>query len=192
MTLIFFTAPRIGIPKTNFHAVFEVSAGFFIGPGIFRASACAAAAKKLAEQIAETCAAGAAKIESAEINLAALRLTLRAARRRAGALIRIKSVLVVHLALFRIGKNVVRFLNLLEFFFGRFVAGIQIGMILAREFTIGLPNFLKRRFLGDAKRLVIILFGSGRHDFPFARGKKYLPARSRGDLQIRPAGVQFV
>ena len=112
------------------------------------------AAKYLAEEIAEARSASAAraastaKIESAEIEMNVFRrpaaaVTISSARRRSSALPRrVETELVVHLAFLGVRKNFVGFLNLLEFFFGGFVAGIQVRMIFAREFSVRRANFL--------------------------------------------------
>ena len=121
------------------------------------------AAEKLAEEIAgnsfhrrqRLCAraSGATKIKSAEIevNIFGRRAAISCARTwsaaRAG---NVESKLVVHLPFFRVGKNFVGFLNLLEFFFGGFVAGIQVGMIFASELPVCRANVFHARFARDA------------------------------------------
>jgi len=91
-------------------------------------------------------------------------------RRRSTALrevIAIKSVLVVHLALFGVRKYVIRFLQLLEFFFGRFVAGIQIGMVFARKLAKRSANVLAAGLLRHPEQFVIIGFSCRCHDYIF-------------------------
>ncbi len=136
-----------GVPEVDFDLVFEVAAGLVFG---FRAAA-PPAAEKLAEEIAKTCVAAlraraAAKIKAAKIEIdvfSALLVSGPGTARR--NIVAVKAVLVIHLALFCIGKNVVRFLQLLEFFFGGFVAGIQVGMVLAREFAESSANVFRAR-----------------------------------------------
>jgi hypothetical protein len=70
----------------------------------------------------------------------------------------LEAELIVHLPFFCVGENVVGFLDLLEFFFGGFVAGIQVRMIFARKLPIGRPDFLLRRLARDAEEVVVILF----------------------------------
>ena len=57
---------------------------------------------------------------------------------------RVETELVVHLALLGVGKNFVGFLDLLELFLGGLVAGIQVGMIFARELAVGGANVFHR------------------------------------------------
>ena len=84
----------------------------------------------------------AAEIESAEIELHA-----RAGifRRHGPAPLGVETELVVRLPLLRIRQNVVRFLDLLEFFFRGFIAGIQVGVILARQLPVGLREYPSAR-----------------------------------------------
>ena len=147
--------PAHRIPEADAHLIFEVGAGLNL-----LALRSAASLKKLAEQIAKAGAARAAKIEPAEINTIAGRLF----RRRGAAAFGVKAKLVVHLALLGVGENVVGFLNLLELFFGGFVAGVQVRVVLARH----LPDRPWRISFGDAWRatpseFVIVLFGCGGH-----------------------------
>jgi hypothetical protein len=79
------------------------------------------------------------------------------------AVFRIEAVLVVHLLLLRVAQDVVRFLKLLEAVFRRFVAGVQVGMVLAREPPVGLADVLRAGIAADPESLVIILLLSGRH-----------------------------
>ncbi len=141
-----------GIPKVDFDLIFEVAAGLMLR---FFGSA-AAAREKLAEEIAETRGAAlraraAAEIKAAKIKIDAFAVLLRSASRPAGRnVVAVKAVLVVHLTLLRIGEDVVGFLQLLEFFFGGFVAGIQVGMVFAREFAESSANVFRAGFLRDA------------------------------------------
>jgi hypothetical protein len=59
-----------------------------------------------------------------------------------GNVVGIETVLIVHLALLGIAQDVVGFLNLLEALLGGFVAGIQIGMILARQLAVSLADLV--------------------------------------------------
>src|SRR5215472_10823005 len=112
------------VPEIDFELILERAAffGFFFG-----CAAPAAAAKELAEQIAEAGAAGAAgspaEIETAEIKVDVARSAARAGAVVArGRVVAVEAVLVIHLALLGVGENVVGFLQLFEFLFGRFVA----------------------------------------------------------------------
>src|SRR6185437_7410747 len=50
------------------------------------------------------------------------------------------------------------FLNLLELFFGRFVARVQIGVILARELAVSCANILHACLARHSEQFVIIGF----------------------------------
>jgi hypothetical protein len=147
----FFDGAADGVPKIDFDLIFEVAAGLMFG--FFTATA--ATTEKLAEEIAETRAAAlraraAAKIKAAKIKIHAFAVLLVSAPGTAGRdVVAVKAVLVVHLAFFRVGENVVGFLQLLEFLFGGFVARIQVGMVLAREFAKSCADVLRAGFLRD-------------------------------------------
>src|SRR5208282_2443274 len=105
-------------------------------------------------------ASSAAEIKAAEIEMNVLgRNVVFAARRNATGTGRVEAELVIHLALLRVRKDFVGFLNLLELFLRRFVAGIQVRVILAGELSVSLADFLERRLARNAEQLVIILFG---------------------------------
>ena len=99
----------------------------------------AATAKKLTEEVAETRSPArrpgcAAKIKPAKIKVhAGLLGALSSGIAPWRQILAVEAVLVVHLALFRIGKHIVGFLDLLELFFRRFVAWIQVRVIFARQ-----------------------------------------------------------
>jgi hypothetical protein len=57
-------------------------------------------------------------------------------------LVRVKSVLVVHLALLRVTKNLIGFQDVLEALFGGFVTRIQIWMVLTRQFLVRFPDIV--------------------------------------------------
>ena len=59
------------------------------------------------------------------------------------AVFRIVADLIVHLLLLRIAQDVVGFLDLLETILGGFVAGIEIGMMLARKLTVRLADVVR-------------------------------------------------
>src|ERR1700674_762752 len=136
-----------GIPEIDLHLVLEVSTRLMLR---FHAAGAASALEKLAEQIAEAgttaCRArAAAKIKSTEIKID-VRSPSIGARSTWTAwwnIVAVEAVLVVHLPLLRVGQHVVGFLQLLEFFFRGFVAGIQVGMILARQLAKCRTNILR-------------------------------------------------
>src|ERR1700732_676380 len=115
-----------------------------------------AAAEELAEQIAEAgSGAPSPEIESAEIEMhvAGVRSLGHSA-----STWRFKAELIVHLAFFGVGEDVVSFLHLLELFFRGFIAGIQVGMIFSRELPVSLTDFLLGRLARDAEQIVVVLF----------------------------------
>ena len=117
-----------------------------------------AAAEELAEQIAEAGSGAPSpspEIESAEIEMHVA--GVRSLGHSAGAW-RFEAELIVHLAFFGVGKDVVSFLHLLELFFRGFIAGIQVGMIFSRELSVSLTDFLLRRLARDAQQIVVVLF----------------------------------
>src|SRR5579862_8356201 len=63
---------------------------------------------------------------------------------------------VVLLAFFFVAEDVVGVLNLLEARFGLLVAGIAIGMMLARQFAIRLFDFVVRGVFGYAQDFIVI------------------------------------
>ena len=163
-----------GLPEIHVQAVFQV--GAFFGSAR-RLGAAAPTAEELAEDVAKRARSGVVlsgraaralvhvlrEIESAEAH-ARLRSRARPASRTTGRnVIGIKSVLIVDLPLLRIAQNVVGFLNFLEALFGRFVAGIQVGMILARQPAIRLANLVFFGVARHSQRLVVIVFAGGRH-----------------------------
>src|SRR6185436_9452024 len=78
------------------------------------------------------------------------------ARRRL-ALVPVGAQRVVLLSLVRIAKNFVRFVDLLETFFGFLFVLRHIRMVLARQFAKGFPNFILARAARYPETLVIIL-----------------------------------
>ena len=68
------------------------------------------------------------------------------------------TVLVVLGALFRVGKHLVRLIDLLEFFFRFLIVGIDVGMVFTCERTIRLFDICGSRILGYAQHFIIISF----------------------------------
>src|SRR5579863_3227780 len=134
------------LPKVDVETVFKIRS-------LFRTAArslATPAAEELAEDVAE--GSGAArtgfaamiiidvigKIEATEthprvITRARARSSARATRRN---VVGIKAVLIVDLPLLGIAQNVVGFLDFLEALLGGFIAGVQVGMILARKLAV--------------------------------------------------------
>src|SRR6185369_12338635 len=76
--------------------------------------------------------------------------------------VRVKSQLVVNLALLGIAQDVVRFRDGLELLLGRLVPGIKVRMIFPRELAERLANFFRRRALLYSQ-LSVIVFVLVRH-----------------------------
>src|SRR4029077_15651664 len=92
-----------------------------------------------------------------------MRALLLLFRRSGRSALGVEAKLIVHLPLFGVGENVVGFLNLLEFLFSGFIAGIQVRMIFAGKLSIGLANLFLSGLARHAQQFVIILFGCCRH-----------------------------
>ena len=173
----FFTVPRTASQKSIWIPYSRSEPGSSWGPPLRLSPA-----KELAEEIPEVCAARAAEIESAKIEVSA-RVLLR---RDGASAFGIEAKLIVHLPFFGIRKDVVGFLNLLEFFFRGFVAGVQVRMILAGQLPIGLANLFLAGFAANAQKFVIILFGCGRHN-----SDSLAACEAAIRLKLRPTGVEF-
>ena len=150
----------------------------------FHSGVGASAAEKLAEEITEAgptaCSARSAKIKSPKIKIyigAGLPLRTRVAAGR--QIFAVEAILVVHLPLLGVGEHVIGFLQLLEFLFCGFVAGIQIGVIFARQLAKRCANIFRARLARHSQQFVIILFCSRRHGLRqfrrefFCRGTNY-------------------
>ena len=82
-----------------------------------------------------------------------------AAARRTAAEVRVHArvaELIVAGLLLLVGEDLIRLVQLLELGFGVLVAGMQIGVILLRQLTVCLFDFILRRIAGDAHDLIII------------------------------------
>ena len=99
------------------------------------------------------------KIEPAEVRAARRRFRARAGK----SVLRIEADLIVHLPLLGIAQHVVRFLNVLETLLGRFVAGVQIGVIFTGEFPVRLADLLDGGVPRHAERFVVVVLGGGSH-----------------------------
>ena len=73
--------------------------------------------------------------------------------------VRVEAVLVVHLALARLVEHIVSFLHALEALFRRFVAGVEVGVVFAGQFSVGLTQFLGGGLFVEAQRFVIVVRG---------------------------------
>ena len=68
------------------------------------------------------------------------------------------AVLVIALALFRVGEHLVGLVGLFELGLGVFVAGIQVGMVFLGQLAVGLFDFIVRGGAVYAQHLVIVSF----------------------------------
>src|SRR4029077_11999808 len=134
--------PAHCIPEINLDLILKVAAGFLLR--LDNTAAPATASEKLTEQIAEAARASAfasraAKVESAKVKIHRGVVIASAMRRRRARIeiVAVEPVLIVHLPLLGIGEDVVRFLQLLEFFFRGFVPRIQVRVIFAVQFAKG-------------------------------------------------------
>ena len=66
------------------------------------------------------------------------------------------TVLVVFLSFLRVAQHLVGFVDLLEFFMGFLVIGIEIGVVFSSQFAVGGAYLFLRRIFGNAQGLVII------------------------------------
>src|SRR2546429_2086280 len=156
-----------GIPEIDLDLVFQVATGFVLR---LAPRASASTAKKLAEEIAEARSAArraraTAKIKSAKIKVDVLLLAVAVCSTRPARwkVVTVEPVLVVHLPLLGIGENIVGFLQLLEFFFRGFVAGVQIRVILPRQLAKRRTDISGVGLARHSQQFVIILFCCRRH-----------------------------
>ena len=77
--------------------------------------------------------------------------------RRGIDVVGVKPDLIVNLALLGIAQDIVGFGQRLELLFRNLVAGIDVGMILARELAKGLANIVRRGRLLHAENFVVVL-----------------------------------
>src|SRR5262249_33975796 len=83
-------------------------------------------------------------------------LTPIGGRREIRAVFPVCAELIILLPLFGIAEYLVGFLNLFKLLFGLFVVGIQIRMVLAREFPVRFLNLVFLCGTGNSKDFVII------------------------------------
>ena len=112
-----------------------------------RPRAAEAAAEKAAEDVAEV-----AEVEAARAVGSAAR-TRAVARVHAG-----KAELVVARLLLGIGEHLVGLVDLLELLLGFLVAGVHVGVVLARQLFVCFFDLFLGSALGDAEDLIIVSF----------------------------------
>ena len=107
-----------------------------------------------------------------------------------------KAELVVALALFRVGQDLVGLVDLLEFFLGGLVAGVVVRVVFQRQLTVGLLDLLVRGCLGYPQDLVIVTFFLCHFHSPLAascaglKTGKCRPGKPER-LCLYPAGVRL-
>src|SRR5262249_26078714 len=81
------------------------------------------------------------------------------ARRRGeiSARLPVLAELVVALTLLRIGEDGIGLPNIFEFLFRSCVAGVDVRVILARQLTVGLLDFVRRRGARNTQGLIVVL-----------------------------------
>ena len=87
-----------------------------------------------------------------------------------------RAVEVVLLLFFRVLQRLVRLVDLLELLLGRLVAGVEVGVVLAGQFAVGLFYVVDAGVLADAEYLVVIF-----HKKNFTPGAKKINTVMRGD-----------
>src|SRR5262249_13230222 len=103
------------------------------------------------------------------------------------AAIGVEAELIVHLALFGVAENVEGFLDVFEFFFGGFVAGVDVGVVFAGELLVGTADLVGRGLSRDGSGFVISVLG-GRHKKLSAISYR-LSAKTAGAGFARPGGT---
>ena len=155
------TAP-VGVLERNLHLGFRILAASTPGARALTAAitlACrSCAAKKGLKKIAEASSTEhAAEVVELHVHASPARR-----RRELGAVLPVRPELIITFALLRVGKNLVRLVDLLKSVFGYLVARIDIWMILAGKLTISLTNLCIRGVALNAEQLVVI-FERDRH-----------------------------
>src|SRR5690606_23112992 len=136
-----------------------------------------AAAEKLVEDAATTAEDIAEDIERIVESTASAATTCTAHPR----IERIMAVLIVGGAFLRVAQRFISFPKFFEFFLGRFIAGILIGVIFNCEFAVRFFNFLSVCVSLDAEDFVVIAFG---HLI-----KKSKPRNNFRNLNVRRLGA---
>lgn len=131
--------------ECDFKRITHVGAAEHLGTA--SASAAGTAAENFGEDVAEVAESALSLTESAESAEAA-----RCVRIHAGL-----AVAVVGGALLRIAQNRISLTDLFKLFFGLLVAVVAVGMVLHRQTSIRLFDFIVARITRNAKYLVIIL-----------------------------------
>src|ERR1035441_729856 len=165
-----------GLPEVDVHDVLEVAALFGFGVG-----GLAASAKELRKDVAEAAGAGVGRsgtmagaagragigeIETAKIEMRAVRLASRTALPGGGSTVfGVEAELVVHGTLLGVAEYVVGFLDVLEAVLGGLVTGVEVRVVLTSQLAIGLADLLRVGFARYAEGFVVVVLGS-RHRFP--------------------------
>ena len=158
-------AARTAAVRTLLDAVdadlfFAAEGRFLKADGNARAQALAALRRigvcpRAAEAPAEKAAEDVAKVAEVEPARAVSAATGTCAVIRVDAR---KAELVIARLLVRVTQNLVRLVDLLELLLGFLVAGVHVGVILARELFVCFFDLFFRSALGNAEHLVIVSF----------------------------------
>ena len=139
-----------GFLKGQHHAGLNIVAfARGVGPGT---GAPAAKTAKAAETAAEQVAENIAKVHAAKPGPAETAAVF-------GGIVRVhagKTKLVVPFALFRVGEDVVRLVDLLKLFLCGFIAGVQVRVVLFGELAVGALDFGVACIFADTQHLVIV------------------------------------
>src|SRR5262245_13538010 len=78
-------------------------------------------------------------------------------RSEIGARLPTRAELVIAFALFGVGENLVGLADFLELLFRRFVVGVYVGVVFAREFAVRLLDLIRGRDARNSQSLVIVV-----------------------------------
>src|SRR5262249_4597569 len=139
------------------HRVVEVDEQFGLEVATVLRPATRTALRAAPEQATEDVAESAAEALAVEVERGTTR-TEEATTAGTAALAHHLAHLVVGLALLVVAEHVVRRAHFLEPFLGSGVAGVLVGMELAREVLVRLLDVLCRRAVGHTEHGVVVLF----------------------------------
>src|SRR5205807_3212185 len=168
------------VPEADVDLVFKIAAGLRL---VVSRNSRASTREHVGKDVAEAAGAGLAstckvrKIKPAEVKRNTLTTRRRPLSETASAeasttgigfgssrinIVRIEAKLIIDLALLGIAQDIVGFRDFLEFFFGLFVVGVNIRMVLSGELTESFADLLLRGALLHAQSTVIIFLLGGR------------------------------
>ena len=148
-----------------------------IGVGAGRAAEAAKPAETAAEDIAK---------DIAQVHTAGAEATETGAAALAGPIVGVdpgKAELIIALAFFRVRKDIVGLVDLLELFLSRLVAGVQVGVVLFGQLAVGAFDLGIGGVFADPQHLVIISFFCHRIYPLYLWVVKRLPAEGKLSVQ---------